>query len=63
MILTSISVCKMISRNLGEDTGRHTPHKDQLYATMSKFGIPAKLIRLCEMTLKNGQCVVKIGNN
>ena len=27
---------------------------------MSEFGIPAKLIRLCEMTLKN---VVKVGNN
>ena len=40
-----------------------TPHIDHLYATMSKFGIPAKLIRLCEMTLKNAQCVVKVGNN
>ena len=30
---------------------------------MSEFGIPAKLIRLCEMTLKNVQCVVKVGNN
>ena len=30
---------------------------------MSEFGIPAKLIRLCEMTLKNAQCVVKVGNN
>ena len=29
---------------------------------MSEFGIPAKLIRLCEMTLKNAQCVVKVGN-
>ena len=26
--------------------------------TMSEFGIAAKLIRLCEMTLKNAQCVV-----
>ena len=56
--------------NLGEDTGKadfkstfDTPHSDHLYATMSEFGIPAKLIRLCEMTLKNVQCVVKIGNN
>ena len=40
-----------------------TPHRDHLYATMSEFGIPAKLIRLCEMTLKNAQCVVKVGNN
>ena len=31
--------------------------------TMSEFGIPATLIRLCEMTLKNAQCVVKVGNN
>ena len=29
-----------------------TPHGDHLYATMSEFGISAKLIRLCEMTLK-----------
>ena len=30
-----------------------TPHRDHLYSTISEFGIPAKLIRLCEMTLKN----------
>ena len=30
---------------------------------MSEFGIPAKLIRLREMTLKNAKCVVKVGNN
>ena len=29
-----------------------TPHIDHLYSTMSEFGIPAKLIKLCEMTLK-----------
>ena len=40
-----------------------TPNRDHLYATMSAFGIPAKLIRLCEMTLKNAQCIVKVGNN
>ena len=40
-----------------------TPHRDHLYATMSEFGIPAKLIRLCEMTFENAQCVVKVGNN
>ena len=39
----------------------NTPHRDHLYATMSELGIPAKLIRLCEMTLNNAQCVVKIG--
>ena len=64
--------------NLGEDTGKQintfhlfvdfksafdTPHRDHLYANMSEFGIPAKLIRLCEMTLKNAQCAVKVGNN
>ena len=37
--------------------------RDHLYATMSEFGIPATLIRLCEMTLKNAHCVVKVGNN
>ena len=40
-----------------------TPHRDHLYATMPEFGIPAKLISLFEMTLKNAQCVVKVGNN
>ena len=30
---------------------------------MSEFGIPAKLIRLCKMTVINAQCVVKVGNN
>ena len=30
---------------------------------MSEFGIPVKLIRLCEMTLKNSQCVVKVGSD
>ena len=40
-----------------------TPLTNHLYATISEFGIPAKLIRLCEMTLKNAPCVVKVGNN
>ena len=30
---------------------------------MSEFGISAKLIKLCEMTLKNAKCEVKVGNN
>ena len=30
---------------------------------MSEFGIPTELIRLCELTLKNAQYVVKVGNN
>ena len=29
---------------------------------MSEFGIPAKLIRLCKMTLKNAKCVEKGGH-
>ena len=37
-----------------------TPHRGHLYATMSEFDIPAKLIRLCEMTLKNAQCVERL---
>ena len=40
-----------------------TPHRYHLYVTMSELGLPAILIRLCEMTLKNAQCVVKVGNN
>ena len=40
-----------------------TPDRDHLYTTMSEFGIPAKLIRFCEITLKNAQCVVKVGDN
>ena len=44
-------------------SGFDTPYGDHLYATRSEFGIPAKLMILCEMTLKNGQCVVKVGNN
>ena len=44
-------------------TAFDTPHRDNLYAIMSEVGIPAKLIRLCEMTLKNAKYVVKVGNN
>ena len=40
-----------------------SPNREHLYATMSEFGIPVKLIRLCEMTLKNAQCVVKVGSD
>ena len=40
-----------------------TPHGAQLYATLSGFGISAKLIRIFEMILKNAKCVVKFGNN
>ena len=40
-----------------------TSDSDHLYAIMSEIGIPANPIRLCEMTLKNAKCVVKVGNN
>ena len=40
-----------------------SPHRVHLYATMSEFGIPDKLIRLSEMTLRNAQCVVKVGSD
>ena len=40
-----------------------TSHRDQLYAAISEFDIPAKLISLCEMTLKIAKCVVKVDNN
>ena len=35
--------------------------RDHLYAAMSEFGIPAKLIRLCRMTLSSTSCLVRIG--
>lgn len=34
-----------------------------LFATMSEFGIPAKLIRLCRMTLSSTLSSVKVGKN
>jgi len=40
-----------------------SPDRAHLYTTMSEFGIPDKLIRLCKMTLKNARSVVKVGNN
>ena len=40
-----------------------TPHRDDLNDTMSEFSLPVKLVRICEMTLRNGQYVVKVGNN
>ena len=40
-----------------------SPRRDCLYATMSEFGIPAKLIRLCRMTLSNTCSSVKVGND
>ncbi|XP_043063529.1 uncharacterized protein LOC122319800 [Drosophila ficusphila] len=38
-----------------------SPRRDRLYAAMSEFGIPAKLIRLCRMTLSNTISSVKAG--
>ena len=40
-----------------------SPIRDCLYATMSEFGIPAKLIRLFRMTLSNTCSSVKVGND
>ena len=40
-----------------------SPIRDCLYATMSEFGIPAKLTRLCRMTLSNTCSSVKVGND
>ena len=37
--------------------------KIPVFDAMSEVCILAKLIRLCEMTLNNAQCVVKVGNN
>uniref|UniRef100_UPI001C05979E reverse transcriptase domain-containing protein n=1 Tax=Vibrio anguillarum TaxID=55601 RepID=UPI001C05979E len=34
-----------------------------LYAAMSEFGIPAKLIRLCKLTLSNTKSSVRIGKD
>ena len=40
-----------------------SPIRDCLYTTMSEFGVPAKLVRLCKMTLSNSSSSVKVGNN
>ncbi|XP_043065425.1 uncharacterized protein LOC122320881 [Drosophila ficusphila] len=40
-----------------------SPRRDRLYAAMSELGIPAKLIRLCRMTLSNTISSVKVGND
>ena len=37
--------------------------RSYLYAAMSEFGIPAKLIRLCKMTLLNTSSAVRIGKD
>ncbi|XP_060665548.1 uncharacterized protein LOC132797786 [Drosophila nasuta] len=37
-----------------------SPTRERLYATMSEFGIPAKLIRLCRMTLSSTISSVKL---
>ncbi|XP_060665319.1 uncharacterized protein LOC132797575 [Drosophila nasuta] len=38
-----------------------SPRRDRLYAAMSELGIPAKLTRLCRMTLSNTISSVKVG--
>ncbi|XP_020806218.1 uncharacterized protein LOC110182509 [Drosophila serrata] len=40
-----------------------SPRRDRLYAAMSELGIPAKLIRLCMMTLSNTISSVRVGND
>jgi len=37
-------------------------YRDELYNAMSSFGIPAKLVRLCRMTMDKARCTVKVGN-
>nr|XP_043068191.1 uncharacterized protein LOC122321607 [Drosophila bipectinata] len=39
-----------------------SPRRDRLYAAMSELGIPAKLTRLCRMTLSNTISSVKVGS-
>ena len=40
-----------------------SPVRDRLYAAMSELGIPAKLKRLCRITLSNSCSSVKIGKD
>ena len=40
-----------------------SPVRDRVYTAMSELGIPAKLIRLCRMTLSNLCCSIKIGKD
>ncbi|XP_043063419.1 uncharacterized protein LOC122319764 [Drosophila ficusphila] len=40
-----------------------SPRRDLLYAAMSELGIPAKLTRLCRMTLSNTNSSVKVGHD
>lgn len=37
--------------------------REQLYRAMSHLGIPAKLVRLCRMTMEKSRCSVKVGKN
>lgn len=37
--------------------------RDELYRAMSYLNIPAKLVRLCRMTMENSRCSVKVGKN
>ena len=40
-----------------------TPIREKLFETMSAYGIPSKLIRLCRMTLSDTKSSVKIGSD
>lgn len=40
-----------------------SPTREHLYTIMSELGVVAKLIRLCEMTLRNSQFSVRIGTD
>ena len=40
-----------------------SPIRDRVYAVMAELGIPAKLIRLCRMTLSKSQSSVKVGSD
>lgn len=40
-----------------------SPIRSKVFQAMSEFGIPAKLIRLCKMTLTDTRSSVKIGKN
>ena len=39
-----------------------TPTRDELFRAMNHFGIPAKLIKLCQMTLRNTWSCIRVGN-
>ena len=40
-----------------------SPLRDRVYASISELGIPAKMIKLCTMTLSNSCSSVKVGKD